>query len=636
MRTRAVKGFCGCIVFLFLVQVSRTAEVPSVNLALQFLPVQKDVEYESPAVEQEAKCRLKVERSGKSSGWVVIGPAGQILRRYVDTNGDNVVDQWRYYSQGLEIYRDIDSDFNKKVDQSRWLNTGGSRWGLDTNEDGRIDAWKVLSAEEATQLAVRSLVVGDHQMLQVLLINQSDVRKLGIDATYSQKLLAAVSNSADKLRTVIARSRIITPKTKWMRFDSLMPNVIPADNGKATSDLTVYENVMAIVETSGEQGLIQIGEMVRVGVVWKLTQIPRPLKGNSIVVESGLLMQPIIAKPTLPINAGIVSPEAQRLLEQLQTLDRNSPGPTTSRVDLARYTSQRSELLKKLITISKTDEERYQWTRQMVDGLVSAVQSGGYLEGLERLKSIEVQVRRASPRSPLVAYVSYRRLLAEYNLEIQTADVGKHQKVQQQWLQGLEEFVKSFPAGEDIPDALFQLATNEEFRSNNRTARHWYGQLTSRHSDTSAGLQAIGALRRLDLKGQLITLSGPGLNGEMIDIHRLRGRVVLVCFWATWCKPCTEDIPQLRALYEQYYDRGFEIIGVNLDATIDPIRPYLSRHRVRWPQIYQPGGLASPLAQTFGIISLPTMFLTAPDGKVISHNTSVVDLKTRLPEQLKK
>ena len=101
-----------------------------------------------------------MEKSGKSSGWVVLGPEGQTLRRFVDSDGNNYVDQWRYFKNGIEVYRDLDATNNNKVDQSRWLNTGGSRWGLDPNEDGRIDSWKVLSAEEASREAVRALCAG--------------------------------------------------------------------------------------------------------------------------------------------------------------------------------------------------------------------------------------------------------------------------------------------------------------------------------------------------------------------------------------------------------------------------------------------------------------------------------------------
>ncbi|MFG0296000.1 MAG: thioredoxin, partial [Maioricimonas sp. JB045] len=100
---------------------------------MKYRPVQPGVDYETPDARDFSQCKVEVERSGKSSGWVVLGPQGQVLRRFVDSDGDNVVDQWRYYRHGLEVYRDIDTNGNSEVDQSRWLNTGGTRWGIDTD-----------------------------------------------------------------------------------------------------------------------------------------------------------------------------------------------------------------------------------------------------------------------------------------------------------------------------------------------------------------------------------------------------------------------------------------------------------------------------------------------------------------------
>ena len=165
---------------LLLEATGFAADAPSPKLALSFKPVQKNVEYDTPAAADVDKCQVKVERRGKSSGWAVYGPAGQVLRRFVDTNSDNVVDQWRYFHMGLEVYRDIDSDFNNTVDQCRWLNTGGARWGIDSNEDGRIDSWKIISAEETAEQAVQALIRHDEQALRTLLVTRDDVRKLGL------------------------------------------------------------------------------------------------------------------------------------------------------------------------------------------------------------------------------------------------------------------------------------------------------------------------------------------------------------------------------------------------------------------------------------------------------------------------
>lgn len=618
---------------LLLCGAAGAAEPPSVKLALSFNPVQKDVEIETPDAREFDRCQVKVERKGKSSGWVVYGPAGQTLRRYTDTNGDNVVDQWQYFQNGLEVYRDIDSNFNNKVDQSRWLNMAGSRWGLDTDEDGTIDKWTVISAEEASREVVRALVAGNATALSALLVNANDLKSLGLNKTLSAKILEAVANPEKKIRTAMAGSKTLTARTRWMRFDSLMPSTIPADEGVNSTDLTVYENAMAIVETGGNTGLLQIGEMVRVGKTWKLTQIPQPLEGNSIQVTiGGLLMQPALAGGTVP---GDISTEVRELLLELQKLDGDSPAPTASAVVFTRYNIKRADLLEKLTAASSTTEERHQWMQQMVDGIAAAVQSGTYSKGIDRLAKILTDARK-TPGSPLIAYVSYRQLLADFSLKMQNATASKRPDVQKQWLTELEDFANDFPNAADTPDAMLQLAIAEEFGGELKIARAWYDKVIGKFSKTDAGARATGAIRRLDLVGKPFRFSASGLGGGTVNTSNYRGKVLLVLFWSTWCKPCTEDLPQIRELYKQYRSRGFEIVGINLDVTTDPITAYLKQHKVTWQQIYEPGGLDSRPAREFGIISLPTMFVIDKTGKTVARNISVDELKKQLPDLLKK
>src|SRR5688572_30665514 len=145
-----------CLSGAALAGSSARAATPSVEQALALAPVQKDAEYDKPAAADVAKCTIQVEKMGAGSGWVVKNAEGSTLRKFIDTNGDNTVDQWSYYADGLEVYRDVDSNANGKADQFRWLNTGGSRWGLDTNEDGKLDEWKTISAEEVSAEAVQA------------------------------------------------------------------------------------------------------------------------------------------------------------------------------------------------------------------------------------------------------------------------------------------------------------------------------------------------------------------------------------------------------------------------------------------------------------------------------------------------
>lgn len=620
----------------WVVATSFAAETPSVKLTMQFKPVHKDVEIDNPDPKDYDQCKVQVERQGKVSGWVVLGPGGQPIRRFVDTNADNVVDQWRYYHNGVEVYRDIDANYNNKVDQFRWLNHAGTRWGLDANEDGKVDTWKVLSAEELSREAVQALVTKDVKLLQSLLVSSKDLKDLGITGKLADKILEQVASPEVKLEQAISKSKLLGPKTKWMRFDGSLPGVVPADQVGAKADVAIYENVMAIVETGDQPGLIHVGELVRVGDAWKLTHVPQPVEGASPQIAAGGLFIPSFDTPNpgAGTTAATDNPQLQKLIEQMQELEQKAPAAGATRATLAKYNAQRADILEKLRAAADTAEEREQWTRQLVDGITAAVQTGSYAEGLPRLAKLQDDLQKA--RSPLAAYVGYRRLLAEYSIEMQKAESNEaREKLQERWLKDLEEFVKAYPKAEDSADALLQLGMTQEFNGKLKLAQEWYSQLVRTFPDTSAAKRGQGALYRLDLKGKPLDFRGASLAGGTISAAEVRGKVLLLYFWATWCKPCTDDLPEIRALYEQYHGQGFEIVGVNLDSVKEEIAPYLKEHRVTWPQIHEEGGMESPPAQAFGIISLPTMILADQTGKVLSRNVSAADLKGQLAELVK-
>ena len=72
-----------------------------------------------------------------------------------------------------------------------------------------------------------------------------------------------------------------------------------------------------------------------------------------------------------------------------------------------------------------------------------------------------------------------------------------------------------------------------------------------------------------------------------------------------WCRPCTEDLPQIKQLYETHRSQGFEIVGVNVDSPGAPINEYIQQYQVPWPHIHEQGGLQSNIAQQYGVITLP-------------------------------
>lgn len=104
------------------------------------------------------------------------------------------------------------------------------------------------------------------------------------------------------------------------------------------------------------------------------------------------------------------------------------------------------------------------------------------------------------------------------------------------------------------------------------------------------------------------------LDGRPVSLSLLKGKVVLVDFWAIWCQPCLDELPGLRRAYERLKRRGFTIVGVNLDTDIGAVKQFQSIQRVTWPCIAQGKALEDSLARLFAIQQLPMSYLIDRSG----------------------
>jgi thiol-disulfide isomerase/thioredoxin len=124
--------------------------------------------------------------------------------------------------------------------------------------------------------------------------------------------------------------------------------------------------------------------------------------------------------------------------------------------------------------------------------------------------------------------------------------------------------------------------------------------------------------------GEEIEITGPTLSGDTFDLRSLRGKVVLVDFWATWCGPCIAEHPNILAAYERHHNAGFEVVGVSLDQSREALSNFVQKHKIPWPQIFFPEtadqGWKNPLARKYGINSIPTLFLVNREGRIVAAN----------------
>lgn len=607
--------------------ISAAADAPTPAQALSLTPIQALVDFGTPAKEEAAQCTIRPEKENNVTSWVVRSRQGEILRRFADTNGDNVVDEWCYFSGGLEVYRDVDSNFNGKADEYRWFNTAGTRWGLDKNEDGRIDSWKVISPYEIAEQVIFALKTRDAARFQLLLLTPDELSSLGFGKARADGVAETTKAAPAALSKILAEQKIVTPQSRYVDFGSARPAMIPIGTGGSTKDIVICDNATALVQTDDKHEQIFLGTLVAVGDTWRLIDVPAVGSENQRQ-DGGFLIASNSSSSGGANGENGSNEEMQKLMAELERLDKTDD-------QSAATIDQHVTALQKLAGLTP-ENDRDQWYRQLIDVLSVAIQSGNFPQGVERLEQLQKTLTDAKADDDLIAHAVFQRMWAEYAVS-QKAPGADAAKLQEKWLTDLQGFVGQYPKSADTAEALLQLGMYQEFVGKSEEAIKWYQQLVTNFPKANPAEKANGALRRLGSVGKPIALRGNDIQGGAIDLAgpQYRGKVVLVQYWATWCGPCKDDMVLLKDFYAKKGGRDFEIIAVCLDNDPATAKQYLAQNKFPWKHISEPGGLDGRLANEMGVMTLPLMILVDQKGNVANQNVHVAELDSELAKLAK-
>jgi thiol-disulfide isomerase/thioredoxin len=183
----------------------------------------------------------------------------------------------------------------------------------------------------------------------------------------------------------------------------------------------------------------------------------------------------------------------------------------------------------------------------------------------------------------------------------------------------IDEFIKEFPKDKRGGDLLMKMVITDRDSPHETEILK---RVVENYGDTGSGALAKGKLRQTGSIGQPIELSfTDAISGKPISMADLKGKIVVLDFWATWCVPCVDEMPKMKELYAEYKDKGVAFIGISLDNPPDglaKLKEFVAKKDIPWPQYYEGEGFRSAFSIGWGISSIPWVFVIDAKGNLYS------------------
>lgn len=176
--------------------------------------------------------------------------------------------------------------------------------------------------------------------------------------------------------------------------------------------------------------------------------------------------------------------------------------------------------------------------------------------------------------------------------------------------------LKDFPDKEDGYEMLLAVAMNSDAEKQKTVLK----EIDTDKTPAEVKAQIAGIKAKTEALGKPLEIKFAALDGRAVDVTAMKGKVVLVDFWATWCGPCVAELPNVKAAYDKLHGKGFEIVGISFDSDKAKLEGFVKEKEMPWPQFFDGLGWKNQFGQKYGINSIPAMWLVDKKGNLVDMN----------------
>lgn len=281
------------------------------------------------------------------------------------------------------------------------------------------------------------------------------------------------------------------------------------------------------------------------------------------------------------------------------------------KADMAKAAGKAADLAKEFYTRFEKDEKAGQ-AKEMERRMLAAAVSLG---AKDREKDLEAAggPPKPAPRAPQDELQKKLQEAAEVAMKKQSEGLPV---VAVEFEKGIRALQKDFPDRPEIYGALLEIAELLPAERAIAVAK----EVEEAKTEPELKQQAGAIRKKLEMVGKPVSIAFTATDGRKVDLLQMKGKVVLVDFWATWCGPCVAEIPNVKKAYDRLHEKGFEIVGISFDQDKDELLGFVKKKEMPWPQYFDGEGWGNKFGKEFGIRGIPTMWLVDKKGNLRDLN----------------